>query len=186
MSVEAWGIVVPAVVSVGSAIWAYLSAKRARSAEQAAARLLAAEERTAEKKFKIYEPFITGLGEMLVPETMKAANERMLKLMPQFQTDITTWGSDEAVAAFVRFRRASNFDPPPNVIMRLVADLLVAIRRDIAVPNSRVTPMEVIGYRITDLKPGGPLARALEMPFAELCKQEHWTPPFPLGKEDRR
>ncbi|MDN4481623.1 hypothetical protein [Demequina muriae] len=105
--------------------------------------------------------------------------------MADFQTSVMMWGSDDAVSAFSRFRRASSTNPPGHIAMRLVADLLLAIRRDVAVPDSRATGMEILGSRLNDLKKGSAITRALEAPFPEVCKEHGWEPPFDF-EEPRR
>ncbi|MGM7699428.1 hypothetical protein [Microbacterium sp. A84] len=175
---QALGIGIPAVVSVVSAIVAARYASRARLAEQQAARLLALEERTAGRKREVYEPFVETLGAILVPSQRDATMAKMEKVMIEFQTFVMIWGSDQVVEAFYRFRRASNHEPPARIIVRLVADLLIAIRKDIAWPNTQVTALQTLGSRITDLEPGGELEQAFTLPFEELARKESWTIPW--------
>lgn len=179
-------VAVPALVSIASAIWASRSANRARRAERDAVRLLALEERTASKKYELYEPFVAHLGDLLTPARKKAAETRSEEVMANFQTSVMMWGSDEAVSAFSRFRRASAANPPAHITMRLVADLLIAIRRDIAVPDSRTTGIEILGSRINDLTKESAIARALQAPFNEVCQEHGWEPPFEFEIEPAR
>ena len=90
------GIGVPAVVSIASAFIAARYAVRARLAEQQAARLLALEDRTAERKWETYEPFVEALGAVLVPSQRDAAMKTMEKVMVDFQTFVTSWGSERS------------------------------------------------------------------------------------------
>lgn len=102
----------------------------------------------------------------------------MEPVIADFQNFVTVWGSDDVVQAFYRFRRGSTTGPPPAIMMRLTADLLLAIRRDLAWPDSSTTPLEVMGSRITDLERGGELEAAFVMPFDELAERENWSPPW--------
>jgi hypothetical protein len=120
--------VIPALASIAAAIIASRYANRARAAEAETARLRAAEERLAQKKFQLYEPMLKGIGDMLLPGN---SNKKALAAMPDFMNFATVWASDEALRAFFHFRIASNYDPPPQVLMRLMADFMVAARNDL-------------------------------------------------------
>lgn len=175
---QLFGIGIPALVSVVSAFVAARYASRSRLTEQQAARLLSLEERTADRKREVYEPFVATLGAMLVPSRQQAALASMETVMSNFQTFVMIWGSDEVVDAFYRFRRAAVLQPPAAITMRLVADLLIAIRRDVAWPDTKVTPLQTLGSRISDLEPGGELEGAFTLPFDDLARRENWRPPW--------
>lgn len=172
------GIGIPALISIVSAILAGRYASRAQLAEYQTARLLALEERTAERKREVYDPFIETLGALLMPSQRDETMAKMEDVMVEFQTFVMIWGSDEVVEAFYRFRRASNHEPPAKIIIRLVADLFIAIRRDIAWPNTQVTALQIFGSRISDLEPGGELEQAFTLPFEELARREGWSIPW--------
>ncbi|REC97277.1 hypothetical protein DEU35_3042 [Microbacterium sp. AG157] len=134
----------------------------------------------AERKYELYQPFLQTLGDMLTPFRNDAATERLEDVMADFSSFVAIWGSDEAVETFYRFRVASASSPPTLITMRLMADFLIAVRRDIAWPATEITGLHVIGMRINDLPEHPEMKRALEQPLAELCRAEGWTPPFDL------
>ncbi|MEV7609865.1 hypothetical protein AB0N61_10305 [Microbacterium sp. NPDC089320] len=169
---------VPASAAVIAAVIAGRYAGKARLAEQKAARLLALEERTAERKWEVYQPFIQALGDMLTPSRKDAALAAAEDTMGDFQNFVGVWGSDEVVQAFYRFRRAAVTNPPALITMRLVGDLFVAMRKDLAWPESEITALHTIGPRINDLTVGSPLETSLRIPFDELAARENWTPPW--------
>lgn len=68
---------IPVAVSVFSAVWATRSARRAQTAEHEAQRLRALEDRIAQKKYELYQPFLQGLGDMLTPSRRDAAAARL-------------------------------------------------------------------------------------------------------------
>lgn len=176
-------LVIPAAVAIFSALWASNSARRAQRAEHESARLRALEDRVAQKKYELYQPFLQAVGDMLTPSRKVAATEKADDVMADFQTFVTIWGSDEVVEAFYRYRTAANSSPPTLVVMRLMADFLVAVRRDVAWPDTHIPNLYTIGMRINDLSEHPEMTEALAMPLSELFAREKWSAPFDLPSE---
>ncbi|WP_454115254.1 hypothetical protein [Microbacterium lacticum] len=175
-------LVTPAAVAIFSAIWASRSARRAQRAEHESARLRALEDRVAQKKYELYQPLLQTLGDILTPSRNAAATKQLEDVIADFQTFVTVWGSDEVVEAFYRYRAAANSSPPTLVIMRLMADFLVAVRRDVAWPDTRILNLHAIGMRINDLSEHPEMVEALAMPLHELFDRENWSAPFDLPR----
>jgi hypothetical protein len=173
---------VPVLVSIFSAIWASRSARRAQAAEHEAARLRALEERTAEKKFELYQPMLQAFGNMLTPSRSKAALDGLEEVLADFQTFVTVWGSDEVVEAFFRYRSAASSSPPPPILFRLMSDFLIAARRDLAWPNTHMTGLHMLGMRINDLADQPDIVEAFSMPWPELEEKHGWKPPIRLPR----
>jgi len=169
---------IPVAVSVFSAVWATRSARRAQAAEHEAQRLRALEDRIAQKKYDLYQPFLQAIGDMLTPSRRDAVSGRLEDVMADFQTFVSVWGSDEVVETFWRYRLAASANPPTNVIMRLMADFLVAVRKDVAWPTTQITGLQTVGMRINDLPEHPELEEAMTLPLAELFASQNWTPPF--------
>lgn len=169
---------VPVLVSVFSAIWATRSARRAQAAEHEAARLRALEDRVAQKKFELYQPFVKAIGDMLTPSRSEQTLANLEDVMADFQTFVSIWGSDEAVEAFFRYRVGSSKEPPSQISIRLMADFLLAVRRDVAWPDTKLTGIETIGMRINDLTDHPELMEAMTMPLDELAAKYNWELPF--------
>lgn len=186
MDSTAWiqllAIGIPAIASIGAAVLAGRSARRARLAESQASRLLALEERTSQRRTEVYLPLIESLGDMMVPARQVQALAKAETTMSDFQNLVIVWGSDEVVQAFYRFRRAVVTSPPPMITMRLTGELLIAMRRDIAWPDTEVGPLEILGSRITDLRPGGELEDAFTLHFPDLARREGWTIPWQTAR----
>lgn len=174
--VQILAIGIPAVVSVFAAIWAARSATRARTAEHEAARLRALEERTAQKKFELYQPMLQALGDMLTPGREQLGLKQAGDVMPDFQTFVSIWGSDDAVRAFYRFRVGSSTSPPPMIMIRLASDFILEARRDLAWPATAIGGREVMGMRINEGTPE--LDEALSHDFDQLAAKYEWTPPW--------
>lgn len=166
----------PAVVSVFAAVWAARSAGRARAAEHEAARLRALEERIAQKKFELYQPMLETLGTMMTPGQAESGLANAGKVMSDFQTFVSVWGSDDAVRAFYKFRIASSTNPPPMIIIRLVSDFMIEARRDLAWPNTQLTGREVMGMRLNETTPE--LEEALTLEFDALAMKYEWRAPW--------
>jgi ABC-type sugar transport system substrate-binding protein len=169
---------VPAVASIIAAVTAGRYASKARLAEGKAARLHALEERTAQLRREMYEPVIETLGDLMGQQTRAQAMTTMESVIVKFQNFVVVWGSDEVVTAFYRFRRASALNPPAAITIRLTAELLLAMRRDLAWPDSKITSLEVMGSRISDLQKGSELEGAFTLPFDKLAAREGWTLPW--------
>lgn len=173
-------LAIPALVSIFSAVWATRSARNAQAAEHEAARLRALEERVAERKYDLYQPFLKSLGDTLTPSRKEQAVKGQEDAMADFQSFVTVWGSDEVVEKFYRFRVASATNPPTLVIMRLMSDFLLAVRRDIAWPGTDLDGMHMIAMRINDINKQPDMRRALTMPLDELFTWQGWEPNFEI------
>ena len=104
----------------------------------------------------------------------------MLDVMADFQPLVTLWGSDEVNEAFFRFRASASTDPPAKVIMRLVADFLLAIRRDVASPETTLDGLHTVGTRINDLNDDPEIVKALTLPLDNVFAMTGWKPTFPM------
>lgn len=171
-------LVVPAAVAIFSALWASKSARRAQQAESESARLRALEERVAEKKFDVYRPFVDAMGDVLTPGRSESALADLENVMADFQNWVIVFGSDEVVDAFFRYRTAANNAPPLMVTFRLMADLLMAIRRDVAAPDTKLLGIHMIASRLNDIAEHPELQENLSMPLSKLIEQEKWDAPF--------
>lgn len=174
-------VVISSLASITAAVLAARSAERARAAESETARLRQLEERLSEKKVAMYEPLIIALGNMLLPGDGRAkALAAAAKVLPTFMNQVVVYGSDEVLEAYARFRVGTATEPPPYVTFNLVASLILAIRRDLAGPGSKVTGLQVIGMRVNDLYNQPELVHALSSPLDEVAKRHGWTPPWPV------
>lgn len=178
MTLTLWLQVASLVVTVALALSAARSARKAQAAEHEAARLRALEERVAERKYDLYQPFLKSLGDTLTPSRKEQAVKGQEDAMADFQSFVTVWGSDEVVEKFYRFRVASAGNPPSLVIMRLMSDFLLAVRRDIAWPGTELDGMHMIAMRINDIDERPDMKRALTMPLDELFAWQKWEPNF--------
>jgi hypothetical protein len=124
------------------------------------------------------QPFLKSLGDTLTPSRKEQAVKGQEDAMADFQSFVTVWGSDEVVEKFYRFRVASAGNPPSLVIMRLMSDFLLAVRRDIAWPGTELDGMHMIAMRINDIDERPDMKRALTMPLDELFAWQKWEPNF--------
>ena len=140
---------------------------------------------------EIYGRIMAALGNLLIPEEARRLAPKAPKNKPggdnldsaifDFMNDVVIYGSDDVLRAFTRFRLASDANPPAPVIIRLVSDFMLAIRRDLDGGQSAVTGVELIGMRINGLYDDPNTIAALTEPFEVVCAQNEWTPPW--GKE---
>lgn len=184
MEIPLWvsilAIAVPALVSIASAVVAAVFAGRAQRAEHSQARLRDLEQRVAQKKVELYTPIVTLLGRILAPSGREKAEAEMEEVLVGFQSTIVMWASDEVIEAFFRFRAAASSNPPSKVTVRLVSDFLIAVRRDVAWPDTEVDGLQVVGMRINDLDKDPSIAAALTMPLGDVFAANDWKPSVPM------
>lgn len=87
------------------------------------------------------------------------------------------WSSDEVGETFYRFRNGRTAGAP-GVMIRLVSDIFLSMRRDLAWPDSKVSALDAMGGRISDLEKGDDLWLGLTVPMDELIKAQKWDPPW--------
>lgn len=91
---------------------------------------------------------------------------------------VVAYRSDDVLRTFARFRTASTTDPSTLILMRLVSDFILAIRRDLNGGQSAATGVELIGMRVNDLYNQEGLYNALTAPFENVCAKNEWVPPW--------
>jgi hypothetical protein len=69
-------------------------------------------------------------------------------------------------------------NPPATISIRLVADFIIAIRKDLAWPDTKITALETMGGRITDLQAHPEMKEAFSMPMDQLAAKNGWTVPW--------
>lgn len=168
-----WVALIPAALA---GFFAY----RTKRSEIRAQSRIEAERRIAASRGETFEPLVERIGEMwdLIGKGEELSEEWMEK---EFNPTVLTflrwvqiYGSDEAVWSAHRLMLAIYHDPPPNVLIRLLADVVLAARRDLANPETKVTFLDIMGLRITDIYEHPWATQSLE----ELFRAEKWIPPW--------
>lgn len=173
-------VAVPALLSIVAAIAAGVFALLARRAEHKAARAQELDRRAAEHKAEVFEPVLLMLGNLLTPSTSEKSQVDMEPVVVRFMSLVILWGSDETIEAFFRFRSSSESQPPTLVTMRFISDFLLAVRRDVAYPNTELGGLHAIGMRINDIGDHPEIEGALSQPLSQLFAESGWEPNFPL------
>jgi hypothetical protein len=180
-----WLTILIALVPLAVALYTGTRAGRAERAAQRAEsereRLRVLEQRVADKKREVYEPFLDMLRKLLDPRTRSEVEAELPETLGKFGAWVAVVGSDEAVTAFSRFMQSVYAKPiaPTPVLMRLYADLQLAARRDLGDEETKVSRLDLLGIRISDLHTGDPtLYRAMVLSFDDLCKEQDWAAPW--------
>lgn len=140
---------VPAVAAVNAAIIASRASKAVRRTEIKAQQVRDLEERVHSKKHEIYEPMLTTFQKLLTePPPVGAEAEEALKRIRDFSTWVLIYGSDEAIAAFRRFKQGPG--NPGSDMWQLYADFILAARRDLGYPETGVSHEHVVGLYEAD------------------------------------
>lgn len=175
----------PAVAAITAAVIAGRFAKRARVVEIETQRLRDLEARLADKKYEVYRPMIAMLGEAFVASGKKnPENEFSVEKVSEFALWIGIYGSDEAVRTYRNFMQSAFHDPPAELSLRIYADFVLAARRDMGLPATDLTALEILGTRLNDLYKSAKYYDAASLPFDELCAQYKWQQPWLRKRED--
>jgi hypothetical protein len=172
---------VPACASIAAAVIAARSARKAKLREAETERIRELENRISERKYETYRPMLQLVGDAfnVAKASQMTANPQMnVDKFSDFTTWITVYGSDEALQAFHNFTLAAGYNPPPIVTLRLVADFILAARRDIGYPDTSVTAMQLVAMKMKDLYDEDESRLAMTLPFDEVCRRAGWIPPW--------
>jgi len=171
---------VPAIASIVAAILAVRSARASRAAEIEAARLRDLEDRLAERRYDTYQPMIDLLRRMMdgTKTGTKVSERESTGKLSEFGAWISIFGSDDALRAYHNFMQGAFRGAPTPIAMRLYADFLLAVRKDMGDSSSASTQAEVLGIRINDLYDDPTFRDMATLSFEDLCKRHDWQPPW--------
>lgn len=131
-------------------------------------------------KYEMYQPMIDALGAALVPGALNSpkASPLTMKVMTDFSTWITMFGSDDAVRAFRNFQQGSFNEAPSLLIIRLFSEFMIAARRDIGEAQTSLSGFDLMSVRITDIYADAQTRRAMTAPWSELEVEHGWQRPW--------
>jgi hypothetical protein len=188
---DTWIPVLVALVSAAGAATAAVVAgrfaSRTKTAELAAARILDLERRQSESRAEVYAPLIEALFRLweIMKDGADADPERfereVLVDVRRFNHWVQIYGSDEAVRMSLRFMQALFHDPPTQVVIRMIGDLILTARRELGYPDTSIGPVEILGMRINDIYEDEVVLRALTDPFDVVAARLGWVPPWTHG-----
>lgn len=171
---------IPALAAIVAAVIAAKSAAAAKRSESSAQFVRDLEARNADRKFGVYEPMLELLRKMLDPKdaaAIAADQDAFRASVSKFAAWIAIYGSDEAVTHFQRFMQCTYNAAPVPVLMRMYAEFVLAARRDMGYPDTKITAEDILGIRITDVYETSWL-EALTMPLRDLYEREGWHAPW--------
>ena len=113
-----------------------------------------------EKKIPVYEDFINFWFKYLF--TKKAgedppSDEQVIRFLSNYTQKIMVWGSDEVIAAWVKFRYSSMnaaHSSNPHPILDHYEKLILAIRRDLGHKNAGIGQGDILRLFINDMDIG--------------------------------
>lgn len=177
---------VPVVVAVISAIGAVAAAlvagrfaQRSAGMQAQAIRVAELEKRLASQKAEVYKPMIELLQSMWdsVKTNRKNDETKMLKTLSTFTSWAQVYASDEVVIAFHKMMQAAYSEPPADVMMRFIAQLSLALRRDLGAADTGVDLVDLLGMRISDIY-GGDMQAKFELDEEAFLANVAWNPPW--------
>lgn len=110
-----------------------------------------------EKKIPVYEDLIKFMFRILMGvKTGEAPTEKeMLEFMSDFNQRIMVWGSDDVLAAWVKWRRTATSEADaranPMKLMLLYEQLILTIRRDLGHKNKNLGTGDVLALFVNDI-----------------------------------
>ena len=176
-------VVIPAIASVIAAIVAARSAQAAKRGEAEAQRIRDLENRISERKYETYRPMLEMLGDVFSQaktsrEAVADVDSNVDKFV-SFSKWITIYGSDQAFRAYHNLTQSFQYDPPIQITLRLIADFMLAARKDIGYPETEVTRAQLVALRINDFyQLGDVVGQVMTLPLDEACKLVGWLPPW--------
>lgn len=81
--------------------------------------------------------------------------------------------------------QASYSGAPPQILLRLYADFVVAARRDMGDPDTKIGVEEVLGIRITDFYSDPDMRKTLEPRFEDVASAFGWQMPWTASAPKR-
>jgi hypothetical protein len=178
-----WIAVVVSVISAAGAVVAALVAGhyagKSKQAELSAARVLELEKRLAGMKEEVYRPMVELLRSMWdSAKSGKQPNQaKMLETLSRFTAWAQMYGSDDVVIAHHKMMQAAFTEPPSEVMMRYIAEMTLALRKDLGDPETRVDAIDLLGMRIKDIYEGDMVGK-YALGENEFSAAEGWTPPW--------
>jgi hypothetical protein len=178
--VAAW---IPVLVAVVSALLAGWFARSTKRSELRSQRLLELERQSAATKAEVFQPVVEVIGEMWertskgdIPQTW--FEETMLPRFASFMTWAPIYGADETIWAFHRYQQGVYADAPTFVSLRHLLELVLALRRELGHPDTKVNALDLMGFRVKDIYENGAGQPWARLPLNKFYESEQWTPPW--------
>ena len=177
---------VSAIGAVVAAVVAAVAASQTKRAELQAERILDLEKRLAESRAKIFEPMVEAVGRLWDHistngqtdyETVKTV---ALDDIVRFTHWVQIYGSDESVEAALHFMQASYNKPPERVLTRLLAEMVLAARRELGYPETSTTAVDILAMRVTDAYTNPEYSADMRDPLDVVFARHSWVPPWSL------
>lgn len=182
--------VLAAVTSIVSAVIAHKNASRSRESQLTIERQKILEARLSTVKADVYRPMINALNDALggskaQPAQLPGNKGQRRPSQPDF-TETTRvfsgWlsivGSDDAVRVWRNFMQAAYSGAPPQILLRLYAEFVVAARRDMGDTDTKIGVEEVLGIRITDLYADAEMRKLLGPRLEDVAFAFGWQMPW--------
>lgn len=175
---------IPVIVSVVAASGAITAAVASSRAAARSSRIMELERRLSESRAQVFEPMVEALLRIWDLTASgrsgdeKAYEEAAGQDLRRFVHWVQIYGSDDSVMVAHRFMQALYHDPPPNVVMRLIGELVLVARRELGYADTEITPIELLGMRITDVYTDANIRADLTLPLDEVFTRHSWTPPW--------
>ena len=171
--------VISALGAIAAAVVAGRFAGRTKQAELNALRVIELEKRVAGMKEETYRPMVEMLRSMWdTAKGGKQQNQReMVQTLSRFTASAQMYGSDDVAVAFHKMMQAAYSNPPPEVMMRYIAEMLLALRRDLRGPETSITIVDLLGMRINDMYQTD-MAEKYSLSEEAFAAEVGWTPPW--------
>ncbi len=114
----------------------------------------ALEARLAESKRRLYEAYVNVLKD-IAAETQAGQTIDPTAYAPRLRTfafDSILIAADPVVRAHVRFTNLEKIAPGENLAIPAIGDVLLALRRDVGFPDTKLTSRQILGVFVNDIE----------------------------------
>ncbi len=136
------------------------------------------EARLAASKRRLYEGYLDLLNQVLAAarEGDQDSTAAALPALREFGFKTIVVASDPVVKAQIRFQNIGRIEPDdPGVVLPAVADILLALRKDIGFSETNLTSKQVLGVFINDIDTTAPVFDRWEKAKTEWDQKMGWT-----------
>jgi hypothetical protein len=170
----------PSLVATASALFAFIQARHARLAERDLEKLRRLEARVSGRKYDVYKPMIEMFDKQLAGVVVPDSKE----LSAEFLRWIVVFGSDEAIIAYGHFMQCTYASAPPDILPRMYAEFILAVRRDLGDAESKISALDFYAPKLNDLFDIRSTYFTLARPLEEVLALSGWQAPWLKSPED--
>jgi hypothetical protein len=115
-----------------------------------------------EKKWNAYTAFASTVKDVLVSTKAGRGQRDQSKQAGQlmdFMSELWLVGSDDVIYAVLAWRQSTDRDPTGKLSLEKLAEMLIAMRKDLGDTSTKIVPRDLLGTFINDIDSAFPTER---------------------------